>query len=186
MVNAVCGAAVLALTYLSDIAKSQNIVMWLMGNLSTVAVSRGAVLLAGAAAVVLTACLWGLAGRLNLLTLGDEEAAHLGVNVGATRLASFVLAALVTGLSVALAGPIGFVGLTVPHITRAFVGSDHRFVFPASAVAGAAFLIIADAAARAAALLPQGQDFPSGYSHRRNRRAVFIWLLRARRGRYFE
>jgi iron complex transport system permease protein len=186
MVNAVCGAAVLALTYLSDIAKSQNIVMWLMGNLSTVAVSRGAVLLAGAVAVALAAGLWRLGGRLNLLALGDEEAAHLGVNVSATRFAAFVLAALVTGLSVALAGPIGFVGLVVPHVTRAFVGSDHRLLFPAAAVAGAVFLILADAAARAAALLPQGQELPVGILTAGIGGPFFIWLLRAKRGRYFE
>ena len=173
MVNAVCGAAVLALTYLSDIAKSQNIVMWLMGNLSTVAVSRGAVLLAGAAAVALTAGLWGLAGRLNLLTLGDEEAAHLGVNVGATRLASFVLAALVTGLSVALAGPIGFVGLTVPHITRAFVGSDHRFVFPGVGRRGRGVSHNRGRGGARGGAPAAGPGAARRDPHRRDRRAVF-------------
>ncbi len=186
MVNAVCGAAILALTYLSDIAQSQNIVMWLMGNLGTVSISRGALAFAAAAAAALTALLWFLGARLNVMSLGDEEAAHLGVNVGRTRLAAFGFSALVTGLSVALAGPIGFVGLVVPHVTRLVVGADHRFLFPAAAVTGAAFLVLADAAARAAALLPQGQELPVGILTAALGGPFFIWLLRARRGRYFE
>ena len=187
MVNAVCGAAILALTYLSDIARSQDIVMWLMGNLGTLSLSTGGLITAAVAALVLTAALWLLGGRLNLMSLGDEEAAHLGVNVGRTRLAAFVASALVTGLSVALAGPIGFVGLVVPHIARVIVGADHRFLFPASAVFGAAFLVLADAAARAAALLPRTQsELPVGILTAALGGPFFIWLLRARRGRYFE
>jgi len=183
MVNAICGAAVLAMTYLADPARSHQIVVWLMGNLDAVALPVSAIAGAGAAVLVLSALLWRLGGRLNVLSLGDEEALHLGVNVPATRLEVFALGALVTGLSVALAGPIGFVGLVVPHITRIAVGADHRFLFPAVVLAGAAFLVLADTAARA---LSPGNPLPVGVLTAALGGPFFIWLLRAARGRYFE
>jgi iron complex transport system permease protein len=194
MVNALSGAAV-ALTYLSDVAESHSIVVWLMGNLGTLSLSRAALAAAAVAALILVALLWRLGGRLNLLSLGDEPAATLGVDVPRTRLAAFALSALATGLSVALAGPIGFVGLIVPHITRYLVGSDHRFLFPAAAVFGAAFLILADAAARTALVIAsslspgsasQGGELPVGVLTAVFGAPVFIWILRSRRGRYFE
>src|SRR5260370_31929185 len=92
--------------------------------------------------------LLALAGRLNLLALGDEGAAALGVDVARTRLLAFVAASAAVGISVAFTGLVGFVGLVVPHAVRAVTGPDHRVVLPASALGGAAFLVLADAAAR--------------------------------------
>jgi len=183
MVNALSGAAVLAMTYLTDVAQSHQIVVWLMGNLGTLMLSKNALAAAAAAAVGLGGLLWLFAARLNLMSLGDEAAAHLGVNVGRTRFEAFALSALVTGLSVALAGPIGFVGLVVPHITRSFVGADHRMLFPAAAVFGAGFLVLADAAARS---MKGGAELPVGIITACIGAPVFIWILRSRRGRYFE
>ncbi len=183
MVNAVCGAGVLALTYLTDFTRSHDIMVWLMGNLGTMVLSPDVLVWTGAAVGGLSALLWRLGGRLNLMSLGDEEAAHLGVDVGRTRFEAFVLSGLVTGLSVALAGPIGFVGLVVPHITRMVVGSDHRYLFPASLVSGAAFLVLADAAARA---IKPGVELPVGILTAGIGGPFFIWLLRSRRRRYFE
>ena len=183
MVNALAGAAILALTYVTDVAKSHSIVVWLMGNLGTLSLSKSALVGAGAVSIVLAGLLWRLGGRLNLMTLGDEAAANLGVDVGRTRLEAFVLSALMTGLSVALAGPIGFVGLVVPHATRSIVGADHRFLFPAAVVAGAAFLVLADAAARS---IRPGVELPVGILTAVIGAPVFIWILRSRRGRYFE
>ncbi|MHC4714609.1 MAG: FecCD family ABC transporter permease [Planctomycetota bacterium] len=96
---------------------------------------------------------------------------------------AFVLAAFVTALSVALAGPIGFVGLVVPHITRLLVGADHRVLFPVSFVSGAAFLVLADTAARR---INPGNPLPVGVVTAAIGGPFFVWLLRARRGRYFE
>jgi iron complex transport system permease protein len=85
---------------------------------------------------------------LNLLSLGGDAAAARGVNVlGAQRLA-FFSASLATGAAVSLGGPIGFIGIIVPHLVRLLVGSDHRLVVPASALFGAAFLIACDLVAR--------------------------------------
>jgi iron complex transport system permease protein len=92
--------------------------------------------------------LTALAGRLNLLALGDESAAALGVDVALTRGIAFAAASVAVGMAVALTGMVGFVGLVVPHAVRLITGPDHRVLLPASALGGAAFLVLADAAAR--------------------------------------
>src|SRR5258706_4865446 len=88
------------------------------------------------------------AHTLNVLTLGDEEAAQLGVAVDRARWTVVLAASLVTAAAVAFTGIIGFVGLIVPHAMRALFGPDHRILLPASALAGAETLMLADAAAR--------------------------------------
>ncbi len=87
---------------------------------------------------------------LNMMLLGDEQAASSGVNVRSTRYLLLALASLMTGASVAVSGIIGFVGLVVPHIIRLITGPDHRFLLPASALGGATFLVLADVVSRMA------------------------------------
>jgi iron complex transport system permease protein len=94
------------------------------------------------------AVLWAQAGRLNLLMLGDDDAASLGVPVVAARRIILLAASLAVSAAVSLAGLVGFVGLLVPHGVRGAVGPDLRLLLPASALAGAAFLVLADLAAR--------------------------------------
>lgn len=96
---------------------------------------------------------------LNALLLGESEARHLGVDVDRLKRAIILVVALSVGISVALAGAIGFVGLVVPHIIRLLIGPDHRFLLPASTLAGAILLVLADTLARtllAPAELPVG------------------------------
>src|SRR5262249_30757712 len=88
------------------------------------------------------------ARELDLLVQGEETAAALGVDVEGTKRVLMVVAALIGGCAVAVAGAVGFVGLIVPHIARVFVGPTHRAVLPASALAGSAFVIICDLVAR--------------------------------------
>ncbi|MCT2339517.1 iron ABC transporter permease [Corynebacterium sp. p3-SID1056] len=88
------------------------------------------------------------ANRVNLLNLGDDVASALGVRVPLSRAVGIVLVALLTGAAVAGAGPIGFVGLVVPHLVRAFTGPDYRWVLPCSALAGASLLLLADVIGR--------------------------------------
>ena len=88
------------------------------------------------------------ANRVNLLNLGDDVASGLGVSVPIARAVGIVLVALLTGAAVAGAGPIGFVGLVVPHLVRAFTGPDYRWVLPCSALAGASLLLLADVIGR--------------------------------------
>jgi iron complex transport system permease protein len=92
--------------------------------------------------------MWALAGRLNLMTLGDEDAASLGVDVARTRALLLFLASLSVSAAVALSGLVGFVGLLVPHLARLALGPDQRLLLPASALLGASFLVLADLAAR--------------------------------------
>ena len=92
--------------------------------------------------------MWRYAGRLNLLTLGDEDAASLGVPVERTRRVLLLATSLSVAGAVALSGLVGFVGLIVPHVLRLSLGPDHRLLSPASAVGGAAFLLLADLGAR--------------------------------------
>jgi iron complex transport system permease protein len=85
---------------------------------------------------------------LNAFSLGEEEALHLGINIERTKRLLFILASLLTGCSVSIAGIIGFVGLVVPHFVRMFVGGDHRILLMGSFLTGGAFLIFCDTLAR--------------------------------------
>ncbi len=111
---------------------------------------------------------------LNLLSVGSEAAASRGVDiVGAQRLA-FISASLATGAAVSLGGPIGFIGIIVPHLVRLMVGSDHRIVLPASALFGAAFLVLCDLAART---LMSPLEIPVGVVTALIGGPFFLWLL---------
>ena len=85
---------------------------------------------------------------LNAFLVGEEEAAHIGVNTERTKKCIFILASLLTGLSVSVAGIIGFIGLVVPHIIRGIVGTDHKVLLISSFLFGAIFLILCDTLAR--------------------------------------
>lgn len=89
-----------------------------------------------------------LGHQLNVLSMGDETARALGMRTGRTRLLCSLLVVVITGAAVSLAGPIGFVGLAIPHMARAIVGPDYRWVLPTSFLFGAIFLIAADVVGR--------------------------------------
>lgn len=118
------------------------------------------------------------ARSINALLLGDDSAAHLGVDVRRERAALLALASLVTAAAVSLAGLIGFVGLVVPHVVRILVGPNARLVLPLSAIFGAAFLILADLVARIPGELPVGVVTAVVGA------PVFVLLLRRYRGAY--
>ncbi len=112
---------------------------------------------------------------LNLLLLGDGPAAHLGLDVGREKLRLTMLATLATSAVVAISGTIGFVGLVVPHLLRLVVGPDHRLLLPASALLGAALLVVADLGARLAGGIPVGVVTALLGA------PFFLWLLRRSR-----
>src|SRR3712207_3587449 len=130
---------------------------WLLGQLGKAQWADVVVVLPylGAACLVLLLC-----GRaLDVLAVGDDEAASLGVHPGRLRLLVIVAASLATASAVAVSGLIGFVGLVVPHIARRFVGGSHARVLPVSLLIGGAFLVLTDIVARvvlAPAELPIG------------------------------
>ena len=175
--NSFASALVIALEAVLAPEKTQAVLLWLAGTLGyepePVLVAAGAVVLVAAA--ILTA----LAGRLNLLALGDEGAAALGVDVEWTRLLPFFAASAAVGAAVALTGLVGFVGLVVPHAVRLVAGPDHRVVLPASALGGAAFLVLADAIARAL-FRGLGTEPPVGAVTALLGAPLFVLLLRRR------
>ena len=177
MFNSFASALVIALEAVLAPEKTQAVLLWLAGTLGyepePVLVAAGAVVLVAAA--ILTA----LAGRLNLLALGDEGAAALGVDVEWTRLLSFFAASAAVGAAVALTGLVGFVGLVVPHAVRLVAGPDHRVVLPASALGGAAFLVLADAVARVL-FRGLGTEPPVGAVTALLGAPLFVLLLRRR------
>jgi len=124
----------------------QHVVYWIMGGLGT---ARWDSLPGIVPGMLVALTIIGLSSReLNMLLLGDETAAHLGVSVDALKRRMLIVGALLAALSVSVSGVIGFVGLIVPHMVRLVVGPDHRRLLPTSFLAGAVFLIIADLLAR--------------------------------------
>jgi iron complex transport system permease protein len=150
VVNALAGALVLGLrTLLSPHAAAETL-GWLVGTLGAADGTRVTVLTAYVGAALLA--LGAGAIDLNVLALGEEAARTVGVDVARARAIVFFAASLATAAAVAFAGPIGFVGIVVPHALRRLVGADHRLLLPAAAFGGAAFLVVADTAARLAFL----------------------------------
>jgi iron complex transport system permease protein len=164
------------LIFLGDPRATHTVVFWMLGGLGLAQWNHLFWPLS-----VLVPCglwLWAQAGRLNAMSLGDETAASLGIEVGRFRLTVFVAAALITGVMVAFSGLIGFVGLMMPHLVRLVVGGDNARVLPASALAGAVFLIWADAGARVA-VAPE--DMPIGVVTGLVGGVFFIWMMARRR-----
>lgn len=122
------------------------ITYWLMGSLSGAKLSDLHLALIPMAIGLLPLLL--LRWRLNVLTLGDDEARTMGINVRRLRLIVILCATLITASSVAVSGTIGWVGLVVPHLARMLLGSDYRRLMPASMLLGALFLLLVDSLAR--------------------------------------
>ncbi len=176
MLNAFCGAVIMFLISLSSNEQVRHILFWLMGDLSMFTPAQAPILLGVLPSFLL---ILALARPMNLLLLGRDNAAALGVNV---RLVSALLlgaTTLMVSLVVCQAGLIGFVGLVVPHVLRLLIGSDHRLLAPASILGGASYLILCDLLARS---LPAQGEMPVGIVTALVGAPLFIFLLwRARR-----
>ncbi|MGW7197166.1 FecCD family ABC transporter permease [Streptomyces chryseus] len=153
----------------------KEILHWTLGGLGSARWDMLA--LPTAVLAVGTAVLLTLARPLDLLLVGEEGATVLGLDTGRFRAAVFVLASLLTGVLVAFSGAIGFVGLMVPHAARMAVGAGHRRLLPVAALGGAAFLVLADLAARTVAA---PQDIPVGVLTALTGGPFFLWMLRRR------
>jgi iron complex transport system permease protein len=139
-------AAITVVTSLVDVNRLGGIIHWLLGNIGPVAPLPLLVFASLAATGV--ALILRRARELNVLALGEESALQLGVDAGRLKRQIFFGAALLTAAVVAFTGPIGFVGLIVPHVLRMLLGSDNRVLVPAAFVGGAIFLLGADTLAR--------------------------------------
>ncbi|MDX1626377.1 MAG: iron ABC transporter permease [Wenzhouxiangellaceae bacterium] len=138
------GAVITLMLALGSDASLRGMLYWLMGDLSYARLSPWWLL----APVALTGLLMLRARSMNVLVSGQVQAALLGEAPRARLVELYVAASLLTGLAVAIAGPVGFVGLIVPHLVRLAIGADHRRLLPAAALFGGAFLLLADTLAR--------------------------------------
>jgi iron complex transport system permease protein len=175
VLNAIFSAFIMFLTSIADPNRAFGMYAWLMGSLtgpdwSTLGIL---VLYLGMGLILL-----GMhAQSLNLLTLGEETARSLGVEVERVKKSVFLAAAFLTGAVVSFSGIIGFVGLIIPHAVRLVVSADHRLLLPIAGLVGGVFLMLADTVARTA-LSPS--EFPVGVITALVGGPVFLWLLTTR------
>jgi iron complex transport system permease protein len=146
IVNAFYAALIMLVMGLVRPEMRGDIAYWMMGSIRRFDLQWELVGLVGTLAVGTAVAFAFLAKGFNLVAVGEETAGALGVRVERLRFVTFVAASLVTGAAVALAGPIGFVGLIVPHLLRMLLGPDHRRLVPAALLGGAIFLVLADLA----------------------------------------
>jgi iron complex transport system permease protein len=165
-------ALILFTQYLADLTGTFRTVRWLMGTLD---VASYAPLIAALPVLTPAFVVFATLTRpLDLISLGTDAAAARGVNVDRAERLALVSASLATGAAVSIAGPVGFVGLLVPHLVRLIVGSDHRLVLPGSALFGAAFLIGCDLVART---IFAPVELPVGIVTALLGGPFFLWLL---------
>ncbi len=178
--NAFASAAIVFLTSLAGRSEGAGIFLWLIGSLSAVRADV-APWVAGFLAAGLV-CALPMARGLNALTLGEESAQQLGVDVERQKRLLLVSTSLMVGAAVSVSGLIGFVGLIIPHLLRLLVGPDHRLLVPSAALGGAAFLVVCDTVAR---VLLAGRELPVGAITALAGGPLFLWLLHRGQARIF-
>lgn len=147
IINAFFAALISLITYFADPNNTlQTIVFWLMGSFASASYLKLYIVLP--VVVISMAVIFALRFRINVLSLGEENAQALGMRVNGTRWAVLLSVTLITSATVAVSGSIGWVGLIVPHIARIIVGHDHRVLLPASAIIGGIYMIGVDTFAR--------------------------------------
>jgi len=146
VINAFFSALIMLMTSLINSEELRSTIMWLMGSIG----EKDFATLAASAVFIIAGiiALFSISQKLNVLAFGAAEAQSLGVNPRKTTLLAFALASFITAVAVGLSGLVGFVGLVVPHSVRLIFGPDHRQLLPASALLGAAFVVICDTIAR--------------------------------------
>ncbi|WP_373047365.1 FecCD family ABC transporter permease [Vulgatibacter sp.] len=177
--NSFAAAVITLLKTVVSPEKAQELLFWLTGAIGYE--SYGTLALALAATVVSTAVLAAQGNALNLLALGDDGAASLGIDVPRVRASIFLASSLAVAVAVSLTGLVAFVGMLVPHLVRLLLGPDQRLLVPASALGGAAFLVLADTAARVL-FVPLGTELPVGALTALAGGPFFLLLLRRSAG----
>jgi iron complex transport system permease protein len=177
VLNALTGAIVVAIRMLAAPHAAHEALYWLTGTLQPLeAVRLGAL---GAYVALGLVVLFTQAVAMNGFALGDEAAHAVGIDTERARRTIFLAASLLTGAAVAFAGPIGFVGIVVPHVLRGLLGPDHRVLIPASALIGGAFVVGADTLARLAFSV-LGTEPTVGVLTALCGAPFFLWALRQR------
>ncbi|MCH8823756.1 MAG: iron ABC transporter permease [Planctomycetes bacterium] len=179
ILSAMCGAGMMVLQYLVPDGLRGDLLIWMMGQIPQVLNNSQLI-------IVTTVCIAGLivatimGKAMDAATFSDDEARSIGLNLGPTRLAMFLLAGALAAVTVAIAGPIGFVGLIAPHAARLVVGPRHRILVIAAAAVGAILVVAADATSQA---IDFGHGrLPVGVFTALIGGPAFIWLLRSGKG----
>ncbi len=171
-INYFFNALVLLAYYIADFTQSYAMIHWMIGSLDMIDIASVYKLAFGIGAGFLI--LISFARDLNLLSAGEELAKAKGVPTSRVIVLSILTASLMTSAVVALTGPIAFIGLIVPHIYRIWIGNDHRFLLPCSALGGGAFLMLCDTAARS---LFGPTEVPVGVLTALMGVPILLWLL---------
>ncbi len=174
-ITALAGGFTSLLEYLSDSDALRRISLWRMGGLDGANYSQVTLM----TFIVFALCILfkRQSTALNALLLGESEARHLGIHIQKTKLRLIILVAAGVGLSVAIAGGIGFIGLIVPHMMRLIIGPNHRYLIPATLMAGAILLLLADTLART---IISPSELPVGVVTALIGAPFFISLLKSR------
>ncbi len=173
MVNAFCSAVILFLVSIAQDSRLHNIIFWLMGDLA--AATNENVISLAATVVPCFVVIFARSHALNLLTLGNDMARTMGVNIKATTSLLLIVTSLMVSATVSYCGLVGFVGLVIPHMLRLAWGPDHRILAPASIFGGAAFMVVCDMLART---LPAQGEMPVGVVTALIGAPLFVYLLR--------
>lgn len=173
MVNAFCGAFIMFLISITQDDRLHNIIFWLMGDLSMADLPQ--VWLLAAVVVPCTVLIFCLSNTMNLFLMGKELAQTMGVNIKVITAILLVATSIMVSATVAACGPIGFVGLVIPHLLRLIVGPDHRVLVPACLLGGGAYVVLCDILART---LPEQGEMPAGVITAMIGAPLFIILLK--------
>ncbi|MDD5772697.1 MAG: iron ABC transporter permease [bacterium] len=179
MISFISSSLVMFTMAVASAADLQGIIFWMMGSLdgSDRVLIKLMVIISFFGLVV--SCLFST--ELNAMSIGEEDAAHLGINVEKIKKWLFLISSLLTGCAVSVTGSIGFIGLVVPHLMRFFVGRDYRILLPASFLAGGIFLILCDTLART---VISPLELPVGVITGIIGGSLFIYLLSGKRNKY--
>ncbi|MFC1628102.1 FecCD family ABC transporter permease [Gemmatimonadota bacterium] len=174
--NAFCAALIFFIQSIASLEQLHAIVFYLMGQVPD---DLGYLSIAGFALVstAVVVSLFAMARDYNAMSMGEEGAIQVGVDIERIKRRTFFLGSLLTGLAVSVAGLIGFVGLVVPHLLRIILGPDHRLLIPTGFIGGAAFLVLADLLART---LAAPNEIPVGVVTALVGGPFFLYLLRSR------
>jgi len=158
--------------FLSDDAQLRDITMWMMGGFS--GTTWGVILIVLPIVLICGLLMEKMAVDINALSSGDDVASNLGINVKSLRNRGLILSTLIASTCIAFTGTIGFIGLMAPHLCRMLVGNDHRYLIPASALLGAAILVVSDLFAR---IILRPSEIPVGVIMYVIGGIFFMWLV---------
>jgi len=175
IINAFFTATIMFFVAVAADAKLHSMLFWLYGDLSQT--NYGRLSMIAPVTLLASLVLYGFSRHLNLLTVGEDTARRLGMDVVRVKLVLLVIVSLMIGSVIAFSGLIGFVGLVVPHLARMAFGSDHRLLIPLAAMGGAIFLVAADTLART---LVAPSELPVGVISAFLGAPFFIYLLRTK------